>query len=296
VKIGDTVILHKAGDIIPEIVRVLREMRTGQERDFRMPKICPICRSSVVRRDGEVAYYCENRKCFAQELERTIHFVSKKGFNIVGMGDGIVEQLMNEGVVISPADIFELEAGDLEPLERFAEKSAKKLIESINASKKIPLGRFIYALGIRHVGEQTSIDLAHHFRSIEKFMKFSLEELLDVNDVGVVVAKSVYDYFHDPDHLKFIEKLITLGVTTEMPKLSGGKLAGKTFVITGTLTSMSRDEAKDKIRALGGEVSETVGKNTTYLVVGENPGSKYEKAKKLGVSILDEEKFLKLLE
>lgn len=295
VKIGDTVIVERAGDVIPKVVKVLPKLRTGKERPIHLPKKCPICGGPVERRPGEVAIYCKNPKCFARDKEKILHFVSRKAFNIDGLGDKIVEKFMNEGLISGPADIFALTKGDIEPLERFAEKSAENLILAIEKSKKVSLAKFIYALGIIHVGEETSIDLANRFGCLEKIKKTDLDELMKVPDIGGVVARSIYEYFKDKKNLKLVDDLIQNGVKIEEVKRGKRILEGKTFVLTGELESMTRDEAKDKIRFLGGDVSGSVSKNTDYVVAGQEPGSKYEKAKKLGVKMIDEKEFLKLL-
>jgi len=296
VKIGDTVIIQKAGDVIPDIVKVLTNLRDGKEKKFKMPEKCPICHSLVKRKEGEVAIYCSNPKCFAVEKEKIIHFVGKGAFDIDGLGIKIVEQLINEGLITNAADIFKLTQGDLEPLERFAEKSADNLIKAIENSKKIELAKFIYALGIRHVGEETAIDLANHFGSLDKLIKANEEELNNIYEIGNVVSKSIYQYFQNKENLKLIKELKELGVKIINPKQEAGsmKLKGLTFVLTGELTSLTRDEAKDKIRKLGGQASESVSQKTSYVVAGENPGSKFDKAKKLGIKIINENEFLNL--
>ena len=296
VRIGDTVVVEKAGDIIPKVVRVLDKMRSGAEKKVREPKRCPICHSPVERREV-VVLFCSNLRCFAQELGRLIHFVSKRAFDIDGLGEKIVEQLIQAGLIKNAADIFLLKYGDLEPLERFAEKSAQNLIDAINSAKNVTLARFIYALGIPQVGEETAVRLAHHFGTIEKILTASVEGLMELNDVGPRVAGAIREFFADKANQKLVYELLKNGVKIESPKLSAisHKLAGKTFVLTGTLSSLGRDEAKDKIRALGGEISESVSKKTSYVVAGENPGSKFAKAKNLGVAILNEKEFLQMI-
>jgi len=305
VKVGDYVIVEKAGDIIPKVVRVLDRLRDGSEKSVREPKVCPICGSQVTSykiqctkgQEEGVALVCTNKKCFAQEIERIRHFVSKDAFDIDGLGEKIVEQLMNEGLIKNPADLFTLTKGDLEPLERFAEKSADNLIEAIVKAKIQPLNRFIYALGIRHVGEETAIRLAQHYGTLQKLMSASLEDLQEVNDVGPRVAESIFEWFSDKDNQKLVEELQKNGVQVTSYKLQVTKqrLSGQIFVLTGSLESMSRDEAKKKIRALGGEMSESVSKKTSYVVVGSEPGSKYQKAVDLGVRVIKEKEFLELL-
>jgi DNA ligase (NAD+) len=305
VRIGDTVVVEKAGDIIPKIIRVLDKMRTGSEKKITEPKHCPICKSSVSRKDivdvaqeKSVALFCANTDCYAQQLRRIIHFAGKTGFDIAGLGKKIVEQLVQEGLVETPADIFTLTKGDLEPLERFAEKSADNLISAIAASRQVALARFINALGINHVGEETAIKLAQEFKTIEKITQLTLDELESINDIGPQVAASIFNYFKDGKNKKLLENLFANGVQIEKVQelASGGRLSGKTFVLTGTLNSMGRDEAKEKIRALGGDVSESVSKKTSYVVVGAEPGSKAKKAEQLGVEILNEKAFLGLLD
>ncbi len=294
VKIGDTVIIERAGDVIPKVIKVLPKLRTGKEKEIHAPKICPICGGPVVRKPGEVGIYCANTNCFAIDKERMIHFVSRTGMDIEGLGDKIVEQLMNDGLVNDPVDLYELEVGDLEPLERFGEKSAQNIVEAIQKSKKAQLAKLIFALGIRHVGEETAIALANHFTSIDKIKSASVEDLLKIADIGEVVAKSLYDYFRDKKSLKSLEKLLNY-ITIEKVHKAKQTLAGKTFVLTGALESMTRELAKEKIRSLGGDISSSVSKNTDYVVEGAEPGSKYEKAKKLGVKIITEKEFLKMI-
>ncbi len=297
VRIGDTVIIQKAGEIIPEVVNVLPNLRTGKERKFHMPSKCPICGSKIERRSGEVAYVCTNKKCFSIQLEGLQHFVSKRAFDTDGLGPKILEQLWNADLIRDPADLFDLKESDLAPLERFAEKSAVNLIEAINNAKRVSLARFLYALGIRHVGEETAIDLARRFGSLEKIKNASLEELEAMPDIGGVVAKSIYDYFHDPSNVKFLDKLLKKGVRILLEAVRKRKTAisGKKVVVTGTLSSMSREEAKEKVRAAGGDWVSSVSQNTDYVVVGDSPGSKYDKAKKLGVKTIREQEFLRLL-
>ncbi|HYE60008.1 MAG TPA: NAD-dependent DNA ligase LigA [Candidatus Kapabacteria bacterium] len=304
VRIGDTVIVEKAGDIIPKVIRVLEKLRTGKEKKVKEPTVCPMCHSPVERikvaekkKETSAAIFCTNPRCYAQELERIIHFVSKRAFDIDGLGEKIVEQLLNEGLIKNVADIFTLKQGDLEGLERFAEKSAANLIASIEAAKKVTLPRFIYGLGIRHVGEETAVRLAEQFGSIDALMAASEEELLLVEDVGPRVAESIASFFREKENERLVRDLLKNGVQIEVvAKKASGILTGKTFVLTGTLSSMERDVAKERIRSLGGDVSSAVSKKTDYVVVGENPGSKYEKAKELGVTVLTEEAFLKMIQ
>lgn len=295
-RIGDTVVLEKAGDVIPKVVKVLPELRSGKEKRIVPPKDCPACGRAVERREGEVAIVCVNRDCPAKDLGRLLLFVSKRAFDIDGAGEKVVERLMAEGLVSQPADFFELAPGDLESLEGFAELSAKNLVEAIQASRKVTLARFILALGIRHVGEETAVELARAFGGIGRLRTASLEDLKAVNGVGDVVAESAHAYFHDPRRAKEIDRLLEAGVEIEPPK-SGAEqpFKGLAFVLTGTLASLSRDEAKDRILALGGRVSGSVGQDTSYVVVGEDPGSKADKARKLGRPVLSEAAFLAML-
>jgi len=294
-KIGDTVIVEKAGDVIPKVIKVLPKLRTGREKFFHMPKTCPICGSRVERKEGEVAKVCTNRRCFAQELARLLHFVSRQALDIRGLGDKIMEQLIQEGLVREEADIFKLAPEDLLGLEGFAEVSSKKLVDEIQSHRTAPLPRFINALGIRHVGEETAADLAEHFGSFDSFRKASADDLDAIEGVGSVVAESIAEYFRDKRESERLDHLLREIEPGRTPKKKPGKLTGTTWVFTGALETMSRDEAKAKVRALGADVSESVSKKTSYVVVGDDPGSKYDKAKKLGVNILDEKDFLGMI-
>ena len=304
VRIGDTVIIRKAGDIIPEVMEVLKDLRTGREKKITVPKRCPVCggpvsKEPILGRGGEsAALFCANKNCFAVELEKLIHFVSKKGMNIDGMGKKIVEHLMNEGLISEFADIYELEVGDLEPLERFAEKSAQNLVEAIEKSKTVSLAKFLFALGIRHVGEETAVLLAEEFGSIDALEKIKPEELEAMEGIGGVVAESLHGWFQDKQNQKILNNLLKY-VKIIYPKKKSAKkqkLSGKSFVITGTLESMSRDEAKVRIKELGGKVSSSVSGATDFLVAGVDPGSnKVTAAKKFSTKTLNEKEFLKLI-
>lgn len=296
VRIGDTVVLEKAGDVIPKVVKVLPELRDGKEKRIVVPKDCPACGEVVSRREGEVAITCANRDCSAKDLGRMLLFVSKRAFDIDGLGKKIVERLMTEGHVSQPADLFELAPGDLADIEGFAELSAANLVASIQASKKITLARFILSLGIRHVGDETAVELARTFESLDGLRSASLEVLRETRGIGEVVAESVYHYLLDPRRRKEIERLLEVGIKIENPKRVGArKFDGKVFVLTGTLTTLSRDEAKEYVVERGGRVSSSVGKETSYVVVGEEPGSKADKARKLGTPVLSEKEFLAML-
>lgn len=329
VRIGDTVILQKAGDIIPEVVSVLTALRTGQEQPYMMPEHCPICGSPVSRQmtdnkkrrtrneeqetgsrgEESVAVYCTNPSCFAVERERIIHAVGRKGFDIVGLGDKIIEQLMNEGLISDLADIFELTVGDLAPLERFADRKAEKLVQSIKkAQQQVPLQKFLFALGIRHVGEETAYLIAQGLSqqlvgregigtALRVLLSMNAEEWMALKGIGEKSAESLVSWFADSKHQAMLERLEELGVTlafmeaqTRVPIFSG-----KTFVLTGELSSFTRDAAKDMIQKRGGSVSSSVSRKTSYVIAGEHPGSKYDKAKELGVAILNESEFKKLL-
>lgn len=293
-KVGDTVIIEKAGDVIPKVVKVLPHLRTGREKKIAPPEKCPMCGTRLVRKSGEVAIYCPNQKCFARSLRKIMHFVSRKAFDIEGLGHKIVERFLDEGLIRDAADLFKLEAGDILPLERFAEKSTSNLIEAIRKSKQIPLARFLFALGIRHAGEETAVDLANYFGSLEKLKEATLEELQAVPNVGGVMAESIYEWFRDKSNAAFLDRLLE-HVEIIKPKIGKQPWRGLKFVLTGSMESMTRDEAKEKIRALGGDVSSSVSVETDYVVAGREPGSKYDKAKKLGVKIIGEKEFLELL-
>ncbi len=299
IRVGDTVVIQKAGDVIPEVVEVLPKMRSGKEKKFKMPSTCPVCGAEVEKRDSgtkdkTVAYYCTNKKCEAKNRRGMQHFVNV--FEIYSVGPKILDRLQQEGLISDAADLFTLKTEDLALLERFGEKSAEKIIQSIEDHKKVSLARFLYALGIMHVGEETSRDIAEHFGTLEKVMAASEEEISAIENIGPVVAHSVYEFFRQKEHMKFVDQLLENGVTIEkQKKRTGGKLTSKTFVITGTLESMPRDEIKKKILDLGGKVASAVSKATSYVIVGENPGSKFDEAQKLGIEILDEKKFLSLI-
>lgn len=292
-KVGDTVILTKAGDIIPKIVKVLPELRTGREMSVKIPKKCPVCDSPVERREGEVALFCTNKSCYAKERERVLY--AARAFEIDGLGDKIVEKLLTAGLVATPPDIFRLQAADFLGIEGFAEVSANKLHAQIQSRKEIELAPFIVSLGIRHVGNETAFALALAFGSIEKLASASREELLSVPDVGETVADSIYEFFQSEHGQKMLKDFEEVGIRVKKAKTVKRVLDGKRFVVTGTLTSLGREEAKEKIRLMGGNVSDSVSKKTDFVVVGENPGSKADKAKELGVKILSEAEFLRML-
>lgn len=301
VRIGDTVILQKAGDVIPDIVSVLKDLRSGKEKVYTFPKTVSDCGGDgrIERVPGQVAWRCVSKDSFAQKRRRFYHFVSKKAFNIDGCGPKIIDVLLDNNLVTSFEDIFTLRKGDLLALPRFAEKSVDNLLLSIENARRITLPRFLVSLSISQVGEETTIDLAKHFRTIEKISQANFEELQILDGVGPIVARALVDWFADKNNKKVLANLLKeVEISNVVSKGVVGnslKLAGQTFVITGTLSQMDRDEAKEKIRTLGGNVSESVSAKTTYLIAGENAGSKLEKAQSLGVKILDEKAFLKIL-
>ena len=297
VKIGDTVIVGRAGDVIPDVKKVLKEMRTGKEKEFRMPKKCPVCGEPIEKIGEQVAYRCVNKNCPAIKREAIYHFVSRKALNMAGIGPKIIDQLMAAGLIRDSADLFSLKKEDLLNLERFAERSAEKVIEAIQSKKKVPLHKFIYSLGIDHVGEETGFVLAKKFKKLENIQEATLEELQNTPDIGPVVAQSIYEWFQKPYNQKLLSKFKKAGihVLEEKTTKESSKLAGKIFVLTGTLENLGRDEAKEMIRELGGDVSGSVSKNTDYVVAGSEPGSKYDQAKKFGLKIVSEKEFLNML-
>lgn len=296
VKIGDTVMVGRAGDVIPDILNVLTELRTGQEKYFHLPKKCPVCNTPIKKEAEQVASYCPNLDCPARQRETIYHFCSRNAVNIDGVGPAIVDALMDAGLVQDYADLFFLKEEDLLNLDRFAEVSSANVIKVIADRKKVPLARFVYGLGIMHVGEETARVLAQHFHTLDKISEATEEELTIVEDVGPVVAKSIAEWFQRPYHQNILKKFEKAGVKIIEDKgVVKGKLFGQTFVITGTLDSMSREEASAKIRVLGGKVSSSVSAETSAVIAGSDPGSKYDKAHKLGVKILDEKNFLDLI-
>jgi DNA ligase (NAD+) len=297
VRIGDTVILEKAGDIIPDVVGVLKNLRNGKEKKFHMPSVCPVCGSKVTQKPKEVQHYCSNKHCFAQQQQALEHFVSKQAFDIDGLGPKILEQLSKADLVKDAADLFALTKEDIEPLERFAEKSADNLLQALRSAKTIELHRFINALGIRHVGEQTARLLAKHFGTLTKLQEATYDELIVVQEIGEVVARSIEAFFKDAQTKRLLHRLESNGVKalSERHIHHAGPFAGKRVVVTGTLESLSRDEAKQAIINAGGAWTSSVSSATDYVVVGENPGSKAKKAQKLGRPVISEEEFVRLL-
>ncbi|MCX7896316.1 MAG: NAD-dependent DNA ligase LigA [Rhodocyclaceae bacterium] len=297
VRVGDTVIVRRAGDVIPEIVSVVHERRPPHARPFVMPKTCPVCGSAVEKPASEAIARCTGGLyCPAQRKQAILHFASRRAMDIEGLGEKLVDQLVERGLVKSVADLYRLTAHELSSLERMGEKSAQNLVTAIEKSKATTLSRFIYALGIRNVGEATAKDLARHFGDIKALMNASADQLMAVPEVGPVIAESIVHFFAEPHNRRVIDELLSAGVHWPHEKSAeSGKLAGKTFVLTGTLSSLTRAAAKAAIEAAGGKVTESVSKKTDFVVVGEEPGSKYDKARALGVTVLDEAQFLELL-
>lgn len=296
--IGDHVIVRRAGDVIPEVVSVKKELREGNETPFVMPSVCPICGSETFRDEEEKDTRCTGGLfCPAQRKESLVHFASRLALNIDRMGDKVIDQLLDAELIATPADIYTLSDNKLMALERFGEKSAQKLIVAIEKSKETTFARFIYALGIRHVGESTARDLAAHFRTLDALMAAGTEELLQVADVGEVIAASIIHFFEEEHNRDVIAQLMNVGIHWEMPaeQVTNDLVSGKTFVLTGTLPTMGREEAKALLLAQGAKVAGSVSKKTSYVVAGAEAGSKLEKAQSLGVSVIDEEQMLKLL-
>jgi len=290
VKIGDWVQVERGGDVIPKVAKVIEDHDHPRgTREFQMPEKCPVCGTKVVRMEGEVDYRCVNANCPAKLRETILHFASRGVMNIDGMGDALVNQLTERGLVKNVADIYRLTKKDLLSLERFADKSAQNILDEIERSKKLPLERVVYGLGIRFVGERTAQFLAEHFGSMEALEHASQEELQDVNEVGPRIAESIVEFFSIPANRKLVDRLREAGLTLSGEKKQRGtKLAGKTFVLTGTLANYTRDEAKKMIEDAGGKVTGSVSKNTDYVVAGADAGSKLDKAKELGVKVIDE--------
>jgi len=297
IRIGDTVVVQRAGEVIPEVVEVVASARTGGEQPFTMPDHCPVCQSPVVRPEGEAAHRCINPNCPAQVKETIRHFASKGAMDIEGLGEKLVNQLVESGLIRDYGDLYFLKQKDLIPLERLAEKSADNLIRSLERSKHTTLNKFIYALGIRNVGEHLSALLADHFGSLQALMDSAEEELKSIREVGPQVAASIRSFFDNPQNRKIVAKILAAGVafaekTSQGPKL----LSGKTFVLTGRLAGLSRDQAKSRIEALGGKVAGSVSSKTDYVLAGEDPGSKLDKARELKVAVLTENEFIKMIE
>jgi DNA ligase (NAD+) len=298
IRTGDYVLVERSGDVIPKIVAPMKDRRRGHERKFIMPLRCPVCRAEVFRPEGEAVSRCTNPSCPAKLREALLHFASRRAMNIEGLGEALVDQLLQKKLIRSIPDIYALSYDELSGLERMGPKSSQNLLEEIQKSKTNDIARLIFGLGIRHVGERLAQTLAAHFRDIRKLENAGLEELTQIEDVGPVVAESIAFFFRQPENRELLRKLKDAGLNCTAKKeegKAGQPLAGKTFVLTGRLERFSRDEARDEIEHLGGTVAESVSRKTDYLIVGQDPGSKLEKARTLGVATLNEEEFLKLI-
>ncbi|MCX5750160.1 MAG: NAD-dependent DNA ligase LigA [Candidatus Saganbacteria bacterium] len=296
IRVGDQVKIQRAGEVIPEVVEVVKGKRKGDEKVFHMPKRCPVCNGEIERLPGEAVSRCINASCPAQVKERIRHFATREAMDIEHVGPAIVEQLVDKGVISDVADLYSINKETLVTLERLAEKSAQNIIDAIQASKERPFERVLYALGIRHVGRHIATILAQYYPAIEKVMNTSEDDLSKINAIGPKIAASITHFFKQKGNHHLIEKLNAAGVTLKSKESSGPKpLQGKQFVFTGGLKNYSRPDAEELVRGLGGNASSSVSKKTDYVVAGEDPGSKYDKAKKLGVTILTEEEFTKLI-
>ncbi|MDP4156554.1 MAG: NAD-dependent DNA ligase LigA, partial [Bacillota bacterium] len=303
IKIGDKVVVKKAGDIIPEVVNVIAEQRTGEEVDFQMPTHCPDCESELVRLEGEVALRCINPKCPAQIREGLIHFVSRDAMNIEGLGEKVIGQLFSEKLIVDVADIYKLTSEQLLGLERMGEKSVSNLINAIEASKSNSLEKLLFGLGIRHVGAKAAKTLAQAYGTMDKLAAATEEEFKAINEIGEKMADSIAAFFKKEEVQELLKELVTAGVNMEykgpMPvsvDQSDSFFAGKTVVLTGKLERLSRNEAKERIESLGGNVAGSVSKKTDLVIAGEDAGSKLTKAEQLGIEVWDEEKLLEELE
>jgi len=298
VRINDTVLVQKAGDVIPEVVKVIKEKRTGNEIKFEMPKYCPVCGEKVYREEGEAVTRCTNISCPAQRRESILHFVSRDAMDIEGVGPALVDQLLENEIIVDFADLYYLKKEQLMDLERMAEKASQNVIDAIKASKERELNRLIYALGIRHVGSNSARILTNHYSSIEELKKASREELVEINEIGPVMAESIVNFFKSEHNLEVLEKLEEADVKMQKQKQEAKvsqHLEGKSFVFTGALDSYTRKEASELVRKYGGDVKSSVSSKTSYLVVGDNPGSKYDQAQELNVDVLNEDGFEELL-
>ncbi len=296
IRIGDTVVIQRAGDVIPEVVQVIAIKRTGREKEFRIPHRCPECGSEIVRLDGEVAHRCVNLSCPAQIKEHIRHFSSRGAMDIEGLGEKVSAQLFDANLINDPADLYFLAKNQLLKLDRQAEKSVQKLLDAIEQSKTPPLDKFIFALGIRHVGERTAKLLAGHFGSMESLMKADVTELTLLNEIGPEIAQSIVEFFAEDKNRKVMEKFRRAGISPQTKASSSNALLqGKSFVFTGTMESMGRNEAKTLVENLGGSIHSNVTSKTSYVVAGSEPGSKLHKARAQGVSVISEEEFLKLV-
>jgi DNA ligase (NAD+) len=299
VRVGDTVIVRRAGDVIPEVVAVVPEKRHQLAEQFTMPKRCPVCGSEAVREEGEADHRCTGGLfCGAQRKQAILHFAQRRAMDIEGLGEKLVDQLVDAGVVKTLPDLYRLGLANLAALDRMGEKSAQNLLAGLQQSRQTTLPRFLYALGIRHVGEATARDLARHFGGLDAILDAGVEQLLEVPDVGPIVAESIHTFFAQPHNREVVEQLRACGVRWDegAPAARAPKpLAGKTVVLTGTLPTLSRDEAKDLLEAAGAKVAGSVSKKTSYVVAGAEAGSKLDKAQELGVPVLDEDGLRALL-
>ncbi|MEK9171878.1 MAG: NAD-dependent DNA ligase LigA [Patescibacteria group bacterium] len=300
IRIGDTVVIQKAGDIIPEVVKVVEEMRTGKEQVFKFPTHFPLCGGDgrIERISGQVAYRCVAKNSYEQQRRKLEHFVSRRVFDIDGLGPKVINQLMDARIISNFDDIFTIKKGDLETLERFGEKSIDNLLGAIEKARTVTLERFIASLSIPQIGEETARDLAQHFKTAEKFARTGREELERLEGVGPIVARSITDWFTSQENRKLFTRLlkqVRIQPVVKSQAFDNLPLAGKSFVLTGTLEKMSREDAKERIRALGGEVRESVSKNTDYVVFGRDPGEKFSKAQELGIQVLNEKEFSDML-
>lgn len=294
---GDTVVVEKAGEIIPQVVSVVNPDRSDREKPFKMPHHCPACGEELVKLDGEVDWRCINLKCPPQIRERITHFASRDAMDIDGLGEAVVQQLVDQDLAETAADLYSLQFENLVDLERMGEKSSQNLLNAIEESKSQPLDRVIFAIGIRFVGKTVARDLANHFQSINALMEADVEEMTSVDSIGPKIAESVHSFFRKKNNLQMIRKLIESGVNVEQEEreILSSKLEGKTVVITGTLNSFTRKEAKEKVEKHGGKCTSSVSKNTDFLLAGSSPGSKYDKAQKLNIPVLDEDEFKQII-
>ena len=298
-KIGDTVVIQKAGDVIPEIVEVVKNKRTGSEQEFEMPNKCPVCGAPAIREEGEAAIRCTGIECPAKLFRNIVHFVSREAMNIAGLGENIIQQLLDKNLITNISDIYELKLEDIASLKKNGKKFAQNLIDAIEKSKQNDLSKLITALGIRHVGVKASKMLAKKYKTMENLSKASFEELSMIEDIGPIVANSIHQFFSEEQTIDLINKLKAAGVnmnTLEEDKKTDNRFEGKTFVLTGSLEEFTRTEASEKIEQLGGKTSGTVSKNTDYVLAGEDAGSKLTKAQKLGITIISEEEFKKMIQ
>ena len=300
IRIGDSVIVRRAGDVVPEVVRVIKEKRPSNTKVFEMPQYCPICNSQVIRIDGEAAQRCTGQlKCEAQAKQAISHYVSRKAMNIEGLGAKIIDHFFEKGMIKNISDIYQLDYEEIQKMEGFGEKSAENLKDAIELSMNTTLAKFIYALGIRNVGEATSKDIVKKLGTLDNVMKASVDDFLEINDVGPVVAQSLHQFFQEDENKVIINNIIEFGVKWDdqaQNVTKDQKLNQQTFVVTGTLENFSRDEIKELIENNGGKVSGSVSKKTSYVIIGDNPGSKADKAAELGVKIINEKQLMELLD